>query len=90
MQAKQAAGSQAKIVTFDLNQDVVKAIQDKSIEFCIDQQPYLKGYLSDDALWIYKFNGNTIGGGQNVATGPAFIDEKNIAQVAEFAAKGTR
>jgi simple sugar transport system substrate-binding protein len=38
MQAKQAAGSQAKIVTFDLNQDVVKAIQDKTIEFCIDQQ----------------------------------------------------
>jgi simple sugar transport system substrate-binding protein len=84
------AGSKAKIGTFDTNKELVNAVKDGSVAWAIDQQPYLQGYLAVDALWLYKTNGNTIGGGQNVATGPAFIDESNIAQVAQFAAKGTR
>jgi len=84
------AGSSAKIGTFDTNKELVAAIQGGSIAWAIDQQPYLQGYLAVDALWLYKTNGNTIGGGQSVATGPAFIDSSNIKQVAEFAAKGTR
>jgi simple sugar transport system substrate-binding protein len=35
--AKSSAGSQAKIVTFDLSSEVVRAIQDKQIEFSVDQ-----------------------------------------------------
>ena len=58
IQAKSAAGSQAKIVTFDLNQDVVQAIKDKKIEFSVDQQPYLQAYLAVDSLWLYLTNGN--------------------------------
>ncbi len=84
------AGSSAKIGTFDTNKELVAAIEDGSVAFAIDQQPYLQGYLAVDALWLYKTNGNTIGGGNNVATGPSFIDSSNIAQVSEFAAKGTR
>jgi simple sugar transport system substrate-binding protein len=84
------AGSSAKIGTFDTNKELVAAIQNKSILWAIDQQPYLQGYLSIDALWLYTANGNTIGGGTNVATGPAFIDGSNIAQVSKFAANGTR
>ena len=48
------------------------------------------GYEAVDALWLYKTNGNTLGGGQNVPTGPAFIDKSNIAAVSQFAANGTR
>jgi simple sugar transport system substrate-binding protein len=84
------SGSKAKIGTFDTNKELVKAVKDGSVAWAIDQQPYLQGYLAVDALWLFKTNGNTIGGGQNVATGPAFIDAKNIAQVAQFAEKGTR
>jgi simple sugar transport system substrate-binding protein len=84
------AGSSAKIGTFDTNKELVQAISDKKVAFAIDQQPYLQGYLAIDALWLYKSNGNTIGGGSNVATGPAFIDESNIANVSKFAANGTR
>lgn len=84
------AGSSAKIGTFDTNKELVAAIKDGSVAWAIDQQPYLQGYLAVDALWLYKYNGNVIGGGENVPTGPAFIDESNIDQVAEFAAKGTR
>jgi simple sugar transport system substrate-binding protein len=85
-----AANSKAKIVTFDTNKDLVSAIKDKSVEWAIDQQPYLQGYLAVDALWLYKTNANTIGGGQNVATGPSFIDASNIDAVAQYAAKGNR
>ncbi|MGW5547619.1 substrate-binding domain-containing protein, partial [Streptomyces sp. NPDC003998] len=33
------AGSKAKVATFDLNKDLVKAVQNGSIEFAVDQQP---------------------------------------------------
>ena len=85
-----SSGGSAKVGTFDTNKELVAAIQDGSVSFAIDQQPYLQGYLAVDSLWLYINNGNTLGGGSNVATGPAFIDESNIEQVAEFAANGTR
>lgn len=90
VKAVEAAGSSAKIGTFDTNAELVKAVQEGKVAWAIDQQPYLQGYLAVDALWLYKNNGNTIGGGNNVATGPAFIDETNIEAVAKFAAGGTR
>jgi simple sugar transport system substrate-binding protein len=84
------AGSQAEVGTFDTNKELVAAIQSGSVEWAVDQQPYLQGYLAVDALWLYKTNGNSIGGGQATLTGPAFIDSTNVDRVADFAAKGTR
>ncbi|TLS47578.1 sugar ABC transporter substrate-binding protein [Streptomyces montanus] len=85
------AGSKAKVATFDLNKDLTSAIKDGDIEFAVDQQPYLQGYLAVDALWLYKNNGNYMGGGEApVLTGPAFVDKSNVDTIAEFAAKGTR
>jgi simple sugar transport system substrate-binding protein len=75
---------------FDTNKQLVDAVKGGKVAWAIDQQPYLQGYLAVDALWLYKTNGNTIGGGNAVATGPAFIDSKNIDAVAQFAANGTR
>ncbi|MFJ4821524.1 sugar ABC transporter substrate-binding protein [Streptomyces sp. NPDC088801] len=90
-QAVSDGGSKAKVATFDLNKELVKAIQGGSIEFAVDQQPYLQGYLAVDSLWLYKNNGNYSGGGvAPVLTGPAFVDKSNVAAVAAFAAKGTR
>ncbi|MFG3025692.1 sugar ABC transporter substrate-binding protein [Streptomyces sp. NPDC048254] len=91
IQSLSDAGSKAKLATFDLNQDLVKAVQDGKVEFAVDQQPYLQGYLAVDSLWLYKNNGNFSGGGTApVLTGPAFIDKTNVDTVAKFAAKGTR
>ncbi|WEO93349.1 sugar ABC transporter substrate-binding protein [Streptomyces sp. FXJ1.172] len=90
-QAVSESGSKAKIATFDLNKDLVSAIRNGTIQFAVDQQPYLQGYLAVDALWLYKNNGNFSGGGQQpVLTGPAFVDKSNVDKVAGFAAKGTR
>ncbi|MET9384459.1 sugar ABC transporter substrate-binding protein [Streptomyces sp. NPDC002928] len=91
VQSVSDAGGKAKVATFDLNKQLVAGVQDGSIEFAVDQQPYLQGYLAVDSLWLYKNNGNYSGGGeQPVLTGPAFVDKSNIDTIAAFAAKGTR
>ncbi|MCX4459859.1 substrate-binding domain-containing protein [Streptomyces sp. NBC_01340] len=91
VQSAQDAGSKAKIATFDLNKDLVKAVRSGSVEFAVDQQPYLQGYLAVDALWLYKTNGNVSGGGTApVLTGPAFVTKENVGIVAKFAQNGTR
>ncbi|MBV7694444.1 sugar ABC transporter substrate-binding protein [Streptomyces sp. TRM70350] len=91
VQSVSEAGSKAKVATFDLNKDLTGAIQRGDIQFAVDQQPYLQGYLAVDGLWLYKNNGNYSGGGeQPVLTGPAFVDRSNVERIAEFAAKGTR
>ncbi|MFD8217248.1 substrate-binding domain-containing protein [Streptomyces sp. NPDC059697] len=85
------AGTKTELATFDLNKDAVGAIKSGKIQWAIDQQPYLQGYLSVDSLWLYKTNGNYSGGGEApVLTGPAFVDKSNVDKIAEFAAKGTR
>lgn len=91
VQSVSDAGSKAKVATFDLNKQLTGAIQKGTIQFAVDQQPYLQGYLAVDSLWLYKNNGNYSGGGeQPVLTGPAFVDKSNVDRVAAFAAKGTR
>jgi simple sugar transport system substrate-binding protein len=90
LQAKTQAGSKAKIVTFDLNADAANAIKAGTIEFAVDQQPYVQGYEAVDSLWLYLSNGNDIGGGQPVLTGPSIVDSTNIAAIAGYAARGTR
>lgn len=85
-----AAGGKAKVATFDTNAELVNAIKEDKVAWAVDQQPFLQGYLAVDALYLYKTNGNEIGGGQPVLTGPAFIDKTNVDKVAEYAAAGTR
>jgi simple sugar transport system substrate-binding protein len=82
--------SYAKVATFDTNTGVVDAIKNGMIEWAIDQQPFLQGYLAVDALWLYFTNKNVIGGGQSTLTGPSFVDETNINSVADLARAGTR
>ncbi|KQU06565.1 sugar ABC transporter substrate-binding protein [Rhodococcus sp. Leaf7] len=90
VQSKANAGSEATVVTFDTNAALVEAIQGGDVAWAVDQQPYLQGYLAVDSLWLYLNNGNTIGGGTPVLTGPAFIDSTNIDAIAEYAKGGTR
>ncbi|GGX23864.1 sugar ABC transporter substrate-binding protein [Streptomyces malachitofuscus] len=85
------ADSDADVATFDLSNDLVEAVRGGNVQFAVDQQPYLQGYLAVDALWLYRTNGNVSGGGvAPVLTGPAFVTKTNADSVAEFAAGGTR
>jgi simple sugar transport system substrate-binding protein len=88
--AVQGASSDAKLATFDLSGDVVKAIKAGEIEFAVDQQQYLQGYLPVVFLTLYNTNANTVGGGLPVLTGPGFVDKANAATVEQLAEEGTR
>jgi simple sugar transport system substrate-binding protein len=90
IKAVPAAGSMAKIGTFDLNIDAAQAVQDGKLQFCIDQQPYLQGYLAVTQLYLFKKNGNVMGGGKAVLTGPSFVDKTNVDTVLPFIKKNTR
>jgi simple sugar transport system substrate-binding protein len=84
------AGLDTTLATFDLNGDVVEAIEAGEIIFAIDQQQYLQGYLPVVFLKLYAENLNTVGGGDPVLTGPGFVTADNAAQVADLADAGTR
>jgi simple sugar transport system substrate-binding protein len=84
------AGSHAKVATFDTNPQIPAVIRSGALQWAIDQQPYLQGYLAVDSLWLQKTNGNVIGGGAPVLTGPYFVDKSNVDRIQAFAARGTR
>lgn len=90
VKAKQTAGSEAEIDTFDLNAKVAAELKAKTLGFAVDQQPYLQGYEAVDLLWLYRYNRNVLGGGRPVLTGPQIITSKDAAQLAEYADRGTR
>lgn len=84
------SGSSAKVATFDLSEDVIKDIQSDKILFAVDQQPYVQGFLGITTLYLKDINGNDLGGGQPINSGPAFITKDNADAVLKFAANGTR
>lgn len=88
--ALEEAKSAAKLVTFDLSEDVTKLIADGKILFAVDAQPYLMGYLGVSFLYLHKINGNEVGGGEPVYSGPGYVTKDNVDAVAGFAKNGTR
>jgi simple sugar transport system substrate-binding protein len=90
IQSVSDAGSKAKVATFDFNPQIPPQIKSGALQWAIDQQPFLQGYEAIDALWLYKTNGNVLGGGKATLTGPYLVDKANVDFVSKFAAAGTR
>src|SRR5580704_17697094 len=90
IQSISSSGSSAKLYTFDTNAAEIAKIKSGAVQWAVDQQPYVQGYESVDSLWLYLTNGDVLGGGVTVLTGPSFIDSSNVAQVAVYAERGTR
>lgn len=89
-QAIDEASSKAKLATFDVSADVTSLIEKGKVLFAVDQQPYTQGYLPVVFLTLQARNGDVVGGGQPVYSGPGFVTKDNAAQVAKFAKNGTR
>jgi len=90
MPASDAVGRDIVNGTVDLSGDAVQAIIDGKLAFAIDQQQYAQGYLPIVLLYLNKINGNVLGGGQPMYTGPGFVTKDNAEQVQKLAAAGTR
>ncbi len=80
------------LATFDLSADVLTAIKDGKMDFAIDQQQFLQGYLPIVILTNYAETRNlpTGDGTGLIMTGPGFVTADNAADVIALSAKGLR
>jgi simple sugar transport system substrate-binding protein len=62
---------------FDLTEQTQKLLSEGDIEFTIDQQPYLQGFLPVLELFMYKVSG-TLTGPAEVDTGLKFLDKETV------------
>ena len=90
LEAVTASGSKAEVGTFDLSPVAIDLIANGKVQWAVDQQPYVEGYEAVDMLRLYVTNGDTVGGGGPVLTGPFFVTKDNAAAVAKYAKAGTR
>jgi simple sugar transport system substrate-binding protein len=71
-----------KIATFDLDSTVLSGLKAGSLDFAIDQQQYLQGYLPITALYLYKkHEGNALAPGTVLQTGPLVVTKANVGSV---------
>lgn len=69
--------------TFDLSSEISAAIKDGTINFAIDQQPFLQGYLPVVILTNLARYG--VVPGNSINSGPGFITKDNINLVEKYA-----
>jgi simple sugar transport system substrate-binding protein len=67
---------------FDLTEQTQKLLKEGNIEFTIDQQPYLQGFLPILELFMYKVSG-TLTGPAEVDTGLKFLNKETVAPYVE-------
>lgn len=69
--------------TFDLGEEIVKGLKAGTINWGIDQQPFLQAYLPVVVLTNYDRYG--VLPGNNINSGPGFVTADALAKVEEFA-----
>jgi simple sugar transport system substrate-binding protein len=79
-----------RIGTFDFTPTVLRAIRAGRIEFAVDQQPYLQGYLPIVFLAERARYGLFPAQGEVVPTGPSFITKDNAAEAERLSLLGIR
>jgi simple sugar transport system substrate-binding protein len=63
---------------FDLTEQTQKLLKEGFIEFTIDQQPYLQGFLPTLQLFLYKVSGTQTGLFE-ADTGLKFLNKETVA-----------
>lgn len=74
-----------RFATFDLSPEISAAIKDGTIDFAIDQQPYLQGKLP--VIFLADYIRYGVIPGNSVNSGPGFITKDNIEQVETLSGK---
>ncbi len=89
VQAKQTANTPAvHLVTFDLNDNVLKGVKDGTIDYAIDQQQYWRGYLP--VLLLTHYIRYKLVMANNFLTGPNIIDQSNVDAVINLVSQAIR
>lgn len=79
-----------RLATFDLSPEVLTAIRNDQIDFAVDQQPFLQGYLPIVFLADYGRYGLIPAKGTLVPTGPSFVTRQNAGAVQALTRQGIR
>ena len=74
---KYSLGGKVKAGGFDLTEQTQKLLSEGDIEFTIDQQPYLQGFLPVLQLFMYKVSG-TLTGLAETDTGLKFLSKESV------------
>lgn len=82
------ANAEAMLGGIDLDADVVAGIENGSIAFAIDQQPYAQGWLPVVFLAQKLRDAMDVGGGQPVYSGPLVVTKENVADIADATSRG--
>ncbi len=69
--------------TFDLGGEIVKGIKSGTIQWGIDQQPFLQAYLPVVVMTNYHRYG--VLPGNNINSGPGFVTADGLTKIEEFA-----
>ena len=77
------------LASFDMNESNLARIKDGTQVFCIDQQPYLQGYLATSLLASSIDFGTSLPTFP-VLTGPGIVDSSNIVATLTGVSKGAR
>jgi simple sugar transport system substrate-binding protein len=62
---------------FDLLPSTLVAIQDGLLDFTIDQQPYLQGFVPIQQLFLYQYSGGLVSPAET-NTGLKFVTRANV------------
>jgi len=91
IQALESAGKLGKLKfgTFDLSPTILETVAKGQMDFCIDQQPFLQGYLPVVFLVNYIRYG-IIPSQDTVFTGPNFVTQETAARALELSKRGLR
>jgi simple sugar transport system substrate-binding protein len=82
MQKYGLAAKGIKAGGFDLTEQTQKLLQEGNIEFTIDQQPYLQGFLPVLQLYMWHASGS-LTGPADTDTGLKFLDKETVAPYVE-------
>jgi simple sugar transport system substrate-binding protein len=86
---ERASGAEhVRHASFDLAVDQLEAIADGRLAFTIDSQQYLQGFLGISFLHLYAAHG--FAPATDVMTGPAIVDETNVADALAGVRAGVR
>jgi simple sugar transport system substrate-binding protein len=79
-----------KVATFGLAPDILRALRDGEIQFAIDEQPYLQGYLPVVFLAQRARYGLAPGAGTMIPTGPDFVTRADVPRLERLTDLGIR
>ncbi len=79
-----------RLATFDLSPEVLAALKADQVDFAVDQQPFLQGYLPIVILAQNARFGLIPAKGTLVPTGPSFVTQENAGAVEALTKRGIR